>query len=85
MGKGALTSRVHTVGAVNISAAGVLSLYAVLGLSAGARAFTLVLAGIAVVLGVAQVLHRPTTGTANRRATPEELRAALWGPSPPPE
>lgn len=82
MGKGPLTSRLRTVGLVNLAASASLVAYAVGALDGAARNFVLVVSVCAAVIGGAQALgaRAPddrSPATARRRASAEELRIAI--------
>ena len=82
LGKGPVADRLPLVAGVNVGSGVVLAAYATTrSLTASARGFVAVIAAGLVALAVLQfrAVRRPEDAARKRRATPEELRAAITG------
>ena len=89
MGKGPLTTRVQMIGLMNMATTMLLWAYALIRLNGEARNFVLVVGSVTAIVGAAQVCAGPTgssghhdqpgrpAGSGHRRASPDELRAAI--------
>ena len=89
MGKGPLTTRVRMIGLTNMATTILLAAYALIRLNGAARNFLLVVGSVTAIVGTAQLGARPTVASEHhdqpdgpvrsgrRRASPDELRAAI--------
>ena len=86
MGKGPLTTRIRMIGLMNTATTVLLGAYALIRLNGAARNFMLVVGLVTAVVGTAQLCAGPTVASdrhdlparsGRRRASPDELRAAI--------